>query len=151
MSTANGLWNSSISTVTVLVNRFHLSWLGYVTSCLDAIFRLSDTSGTFCSQPVPGMIRFKKEHKHFLPSRLVPVCITCTSAQAGSFLDFTSVTSGTSCCLSFHCRGACLHAPIPNLLKTLCLGYSLYSSACFAAPTLSMQVCKSSCIIQTCP
>lgn len=46
VSTANGLWNSSISTVTVLVNRFHLSWLGYVASCLDAIFRLSDETPT---------------------------------------------------------------------------------------------------------
>lgn len=57
MSTANGLGNSSISTVAILLHSFHFPWLGCVTSYSDAVFRLSDEASiilfrNICSQLV---------------------------------------------------------------------------------------------------
>lgn len=125
MSMANGLANSSMSVVNILLYRFCMSWLGYITGCSDPIFRLSDEASliwlrNICSQAVPGMVKFKKECKQFLPSGngMVSMCATLTSAEAGSFLGFTSEISGTSYHSGSCCRGDRLHTLVPACMET---------------------------------
>lgn len=122
---ANGLANSSMSIVTILLHRFPITWLGYVTGCSDPIFRLSDEASPISFRNIcfqAGMVKFKQECKQFLPSDngTVSVCTTPPSAEAGSFLGFTSETSDILYHLGSCCRGDRRHTLAPACMETPC-------------------------------
>lgn len=88
---AKGLLNSIMSIVTILLYRFHISWMGYIAGCLDLIFRLFDEASpiwTFALRQCLGWLNSRR-NVSFLPpgfgvvSLCARLCLAKTEWDSG--------------------------------------------------------------------
>lgn len=125
MSLANGLVNSSMSIMTILLYRCHIFWLGDITGCSGPIFRASNEASPIslmnvCSQAVPGLVKFKQERERFLPQAMGRCLCVPPQLQLrqGLFLvspvrPLASRITQASCC-----RGDRLRTLVPACVET---------------------------------